>query len=224
MKHLSNNVCIKMILIFMLAVLGGCSSVGQYESEGDSIGVTNLSVDMGRQIIKSASIKIEVKEPEVTSNEIDKITKSISGFIESCYSYDEKSFNLAVKVPVAKLESYVDQVAEMGTLISRTMNSENVTKDIVDIDARLKNLYSLRERYRQLLEKANNLVEMLKVEEQLTRIQTEIDMIHGRRKSLVFQSSFSRVDIRIERTVIYGPITYGVKSIYWLFEKLFIIN
>lgn len=208
----------------MLVLLGGCTSVGHYESADSSIGLTNASIDMGRQVIKSASIKIEVEEPQVTANEIDKMTKSISGFTESTYSYDEKSFNIAVRVPVGQLESYADHIAKMGTLISRTMNSEDVTKEIVDIDAKLKNLYALSKRYRQLLVKADTLDEMLKVEEQLTRIQTEIDIIQGRRKSLVNQSSYSRVDIRIERAVTYGPITYGVKSIYWLFEKLFIIN
>ncbi len=99
-----------------------------------------------------------------------------------------------------------------------------MTEEIVDIDARLKNLFSLRDRFRALLEKGIEISEILEIEKELSRIQTEIDAIEGRRKLLKHQAALSSIDITIQQEVIYGPLGYGGKALYWLFEKLFIIQ
>lgn len=218
------NVRIGFIVLFFLGILAGCSSAGIH----DELSASRLSYepehDSKRFVIKSASIKIEVANLNTAANEIINIVERESGFIDNTHNYDQQTFTLTVKIPEAKLESFVDDVAAKGKLISKSFNSRDVTNEIIDIEARLKNLIALRERFRSILVKAEKVSEILEIEKELSRIQSEIDAIEGRRKSLQHQVALSKVDITIKQKIIYGPLAYLGIGLYWIVEKLFVIK
>jgi hypothetical protein len=65
-----------------------------------------------------------------------------------------------------------------GRLLSRSVNSEDLTRQIVDTEARLRALTSLRDRLQALLrERPGRLSDLLEVERELARVQGELDAI-----------------------------------------------
>lgn len=131
---------------------------------------------------------------------------------------------MTVKIPEARLEQFVDEISAKGKVIVKNMNARDVTEEMIDMDARLKNLLSLRDRFRALLAKANTVAEIIEVEKELTRIQSEIDGIEGRGKALRKQVAYSEVRITITRKTIYGPLGYMFKGLFWTVGKLFVLN
>ena len=79
---------------------------------------------------------------------------------------------------MAGMSAQVDQVG--GRIISQTTNSEDLTRQIVDTEARLRALTSLRDRLQELLRsRPGRLSDLLEVERELARVQGEIDAIQS---------------------------------------------
>jgi hypothetical protein len=79
---------------------------------------------------------------------------------------------------MAGLESQADEAG--GRIQSQSRNSEDLTRQIVDTEARLDALSTLRGRLQQLLRsRPGRLSDLLEVERELARVQAEIDSIQS---------------------------------------------
>jgi hypothetical protein len=72
------------------------------------------------------------------------------------------------------LETEADEAG--GRIVSQTVNSEDLTRQIVDTEARMRALTSLRDRLQELLRsRPGRLADLLEVERELARVQGELD-------------------------------------------------
>lgn len=75
---------------------------------------------------------------------------------------------------MAGMSAQVDDAG--GRIISQTTNSEDLTRQIVDTEARLRALTALRDRLQELLRsRPGRLADLLEVERELARVQGELD-------------------------------------------------
>ena len=79
----------------------------------------------------------------------------------------------------------------------------------------------MRGRYLALLEKANTVSDILGIEKELERINTEIELLEGRIKHAESSVEFSSITVRFREKAKPGPIGwifYGLyRGIMWLF-------
>jgi hypothetical protein len=213
----------KLVTLLPFMLLMGCSATGDggYTSaEVNKVKNTQSS----RLIVKSADIELEVKDLSVASSMIEDSVSALNGYVELINQVSENKKYINVKVPSDKVDGFLHDLSGVGSVESSTFSAEDVTERMVDIKARLGNLYLLRSKYQELLKKANKVSELIQIEKELTEIQTEIDSIEGKRKSLQGQVDMSKVSIQLKREVIYGPLGYVIKGTIWVIKKLFIIN
>jgi hypothetical protein len=213
----------KILIIFALIFLTACGTNIRSNSAMRLQSNSAYSKTI-RSLIKSAKLVIEVEEPKVIINEIRAIVSETSGYIDNIHDRDKKQVSLTVKIPEKSLDSFVANISSMGELISKSLNTKDITEEMIDIDAKLTNLKVLRDRFRKLLDKAKDVSDVLKIENELSRVQSEIDAIASRKKSLKNQIALSRVDITLNKKTVYGPLGYLGKGIYWFVKKLFIIK
>jgi hypothetical protein len=75
---------------------------------------------------------------------------------------------------MAGLETQADEAG--GRIVSQSVNSEDLTRQIVDTEARMRALTALRDRLQELLRsRPGRLADLLEVERELARVQGEID-------------------------------------------------
>jgi hypothetical protein len=75
---------------------------------------------------------------------------------------------------MAGLETQADEAG--GRIVSQSVNSEDLTRQIVDTEARMRALTALRDRLQELLRsRPGRLSDLLEVERELARVQGEID-------------------------------------------------
>ena len=82
----------------------------------------------------------------------------------------------------------------------------------------------MRNRLKQLLNNAENVSDILQIEKELTRIQSEIDSMEGLIKTLGNNVDYAIITIQLELKTILGPLGYIAKGIGWVIKKLFIIR
>ena len=111
-----------------------------------------------------------------------------------------------------------------GKVTHKHISSDDVTAQHRDLSAELKNKTALRARLRNLLAQATEVSDILKIEKELARLQTEIDQLSQRLNSLNSMVKLSTLTLTIKRDRIPGPLGLVTKSGGWVFDKLNYLN
>ncbi|MCK5872736.1 MAG: DUF4349 domain-containing protein [Methylococcales bacterium] len=211
-------------LLILISACGGNRQNAALDNHAQAPNAGAMMSQPSRLLIKTARLSVEVENPKTTAHQIITLVSTEKGYVENSREVDASKISMTVKIPEKKLMLFIEKVSSMGTIISKAVNSRDVTEQITDIEAKLANLILLREKFRKLLNKAKNVTEILAIEVELSRLQIDIDGVESRKKSLKNQIRYSNVDINLGKKTIYGPLGYLGHGIFWFFEKLFIIE
>ena len=182
------------------------------------------SIKDNRMLIWKSSIDLKVDEIKEATLKIEQIVKCSNGYIESNSVNLGKSAYLTVRIPYKKMHSMIDDFSKIGEETDRNISSEDVTDEFIDTEARLKNAKKLRERLKILITKAKNVKDILEVERELNRVQSDIESMEGRIKRLKSQIDFALINISLEIKTKLGPIGYLIKGTREIIKKLFVLN
>lgn len=207
------------------AMAAGCASSGAYgEKTMFREKLATGAVQVQRIILRSAWQTIESRDVRAAITQVVAIARSAGGHVESSSVTDDSGANLQLRVPSAGLDAAMDRISRVGDETSRRVTARDVTEEVVDLRAVLANKTALRDRLRALLAQAKDVKDIVAVEEQLTRLQGEIDSMEGRLKSIQSQADLASLEVQIEPAQILGPLGYVLKGAWWVVEKLFVIR
>jgi hypothetical protein len=158
--------------------------------------------DQARKIIKNGNVSLKATDVQTKMQEITALAEKNGGYVESSYvdnivqpsmetAQDGKTAketttmiaNMTIKVPAEKFESSFQTIIGMGKLINQNSNSTDVTIQYKDIEARVANLKVQETHLQEIMKKATTVEETLKVETELNRVRTEIDLMTGNLKN-----------------------------------------
>ena len=171
-------------------------------------------------IIRSAEIKMMVEDVMKSTTDIEKIISKYNGFIsDSKLETLSSSFSnqLTIRVPVTNFDKVINEITPLAEYIDhRNVVSEDVTKNYVDTEVRLKNKKRLKKRFIEVLRnQAKNVRDIMEVERQLNEIRSEIESAESYLNSLKNKISLSTITVEVYQTVNYQkpPNTYN-KSVF----------
>jgi hypothetical protein len=99
----------------------------------------DLRVDQ-RSIVYTGSISVRVDDVERKASEAVSIASAAGGFVggdKRLSSGGHSEATLTLRIPADKFSSAVDSIAKLGTQESRDINTEDVTEQVIDLDARI---------------------------------------------------------------------------------------
>lgn len=165
-------------------------------------------------IIYTGDISIVVADTEATAAEIQALTGSMGGRVvsSSFYQSGEGAFagTITIRVPVDRFAEAMSRIQEMAVEVRRAdQNSEDVTEEYVDLQARLENLEATADRVRGFLEQAGTVEEALAVNQELSRLESEIEAHKGRIQYLENRAAFSTITVSLTPDELAQPIEVG---------------
>jgi len=218
------------VMCAAVAALSGCATTAGSMSYSDSSmqGMTPANKapqNSGRMIIRNASLDVDVRDIDAAVGNASTIIAVNNGFIESRSDRNSgKRTRLNIRVPSENLDTTIAELETLGSVTSRGINSRDVTAEYVDIGARLQSLVALRDRMKALLDKAETINEILAIEREFTRVQSEIDSIEARMKRLEGQVTLSTIDLTLDRKPVLGPVGFVGKWLIRGVGALFVIR
>jgi hypothetical protein len=167
-----------------------------------------------RLIIRTGDMSIVVPDTEQAMTSIAQMANDNGGWVVSSnvFQYDEtaKTGNMTVRIPAAGFQSFLDAVQLMSVEVTRISTSgQDVTEEYVDLSARLNNLEATADRVRNFLDETKNVEEALAVNQELSRLEGEIEALKGRIKYLEQSAAFSTVSIDLTPDILSQPIEVG---------------
>ena len=111
-----------------------------------------------------------------------------------------------VRVPVDSYDPFVKGVVALGELVSLRANSQDVSEEYFDLDARQAAKKVEEQRLlKHLTESTGKLEDILAVERELSRVRTEIERMQGRLRALANLTSLATVTITASEIKGYVP-------------------
>ena len=180
--------------------------------------------DAERLIVKKAQVTLEVEAVPEGRDRVVAFVEEMNGYLENIVIEEGKPAVLVVRIPAGQLDNFLDRLDSLGRVGERRVESTDITEQAIDLQARVDNLIAVRDRLRNHLDKAREVGEILAIERELTRVQSELDSMDGRLKYLRSAASASVVTVTIKRPQVLGPLGYVGKGIWWGISKLFVIH
>ncbi|MBI3235994.1 MAG: DUF4349 domain-containing protein [Bacteroidetes bacterium] len=176
------------------------------EAANKSEPVSDLDVKTP-MLTKTANIEIEIKDSKETTAEVEKLVKSLGGYISS---QNQNSDNYAItnscniRVPNNKFDELLENLEKLGVkTVGRRIDISDVTEEYVDLDSRVKTKKAVENQYRALLAKATKMSDILEVEEKLRVIREETEVAEGRMRYLKNRVNLSTIDFTYKQILDY---------------------
>ena len=105
-------------------------------------------------------------------------------------------------------------------MAKKRTSAVDVTDDFYDLQVRLENARLEQSKLKELYAKAVSVDEMLKVEKELARVTTDLEVLEGRMRLMENQTSYATISVHVSKRVRPGPVGwvfFGLyKGVKWL--------
>lgn len=171
----------------------------------------NLQVTQERLIIRTANISLLVANTEEAMATISRMAEENGGWVvnSSLFQYNEtaKTGNITIRVPSSGFNSALEALRNMAVEVRQESTSgQDVTEEFVDLTARLENLEATADRVRAFLDDATTVEEALAVNQELSRLESDIEAMKGRLQYLSQSASFSTITVDLTPDIVSQPI------------------
>lgn len=159
------------------------------------------------QLIKKAELGLVVKSIDASTKSVTNIVEKQQGDILGFQSEKppdssiRQMATLQIRVPQERLETTLDSLAKLGTVQNRALTAEDVTAQLVDNEARLRNLRKSEEMVLKIMDRSGSVGDVLKAAQELSNIRESIERIDAQLKSLRNQVAYSTISLTLEAAV-----------------------
>lgn len=185
-----------------------------------------------RKLIKTGFLEIEVGDVAQTRLDIEKICQEFEAYVssETQTNYKERlAFEQVIRIPAAHFDVFLNRAEALAVEVeSRNIQTSDVTEEFIDKEARIKTKKELESRYREILQQAKAVSDILSIEAQLNHVRADIESMEGRLNYLRNQVAFSTLTLTFYETIGadygFGSKTVAAFSNGWEMLLLFIIG
>lgn len=157
-----------------------------------------------RQVIYTGNVVLQVDDFASARQNLTAAARDQGGFVSDSrarlHDAEDTTYRTGVvvlRVPRENFSTLMAHVEAGGTVRNSETSSQDVTDQLVDIEARLESLRTQRDRLRDLYASANDTEAVLAVERRLSEVQTEIERLEARQQSLQRQVAFSTITVEL---------------------------
>jgi|GEM_PF-4892543 len=170
-------------------------------ADGTAPPVNSGPINLNRHVIRNGSMTVRVKSVEESEGNLVKDLAKLGGYVASSESAgfggQSPSATMDLRVPSGRLDGFIELVSGYGVVLSKQLSSEDVTDQLIDIEARLKTLRLQESKYQGLVAKMTKISEIHELETRLGEIRTEIERISATKKSMLDRASLSELKVTL---------------------------
>lgn len=165
-----------------------------------------------RLVVTETSLSLVVKEAAGAVAQIKQIAEKAGGYLVNSYlsrPQEAASGSIVVRVPAARLDEALTAFKAVGLrVVSEQVSGRDVTDEYEDLDARLATYRKTKAKFEEILDRANQVQDLLNVQRELVNLQGQIDAVVGRQKYLQGVAEMAKVTVYVstdEYSLPYAP-------------------
>jgi hypothetical protein len=169
-------------------------------------------------IIRTATLRLIVKDFGGKRENVEALVNAANGFVDKMTVTGEAStqrqLSGRLRIPGDRLAETLSRLRQLGAVVEETQGSDDVTDQIVDLDARVTNARATEKRLAEILQsRTGRLSDVLEVERELARVRLDIERLDAEKTNLARRVSYATIDVTIteERKTAESPLTLGTR-------------
>jgi hypothetical protein len=183
------------------------------ESMATSSQPNPTETDLGQltpQLVKQASLGLLLTDVEGAVTQVQEIVKQAQGDLLNLQDYRSPEgtahqITLTLRVPQAQLESVLEAIRPLGTVQQQSLTAEDVSSQLVDMTARLKNLRQSETALLKIMERSGEISHVLEVARELSTVRESIERLAAQQQNLQRQVAYSQINLTLQSPVATVP-------------------
>lgn len=159
--------------------------------------------EIERKLIRKGSLSVRNKDVDTATAKAREIIKEQGGVVHGMNESGEgssRTTRLVIKVAPEKFDDTMAKLRQTGEVVSSESGQQDVTEQLVDLEARLKAAVASRDRVLELTKRAGTVTELVALERELNARNQEVESLTARLKALNSQVAESTINLNIGAT------------------------
>jgi Domain of unknown function (DUF4349) len=132
-----------------------------------------------RKIVRTGALELTVKSPADAAEQIRRMAESMGGYLETAQiggTKESPTADITIRVPATHFEDAKTQIRQLAARVeSEKTDAQDVTRQYVDMEARLRNLRAEEAQYLTIMKSAFKVSDLLEVEQKLSEVRGQIE-------------------------------------------------
>jgi hypothetical protein len=173
------------------------SAAGRQQADG-SVGGDAAAFQDGAKVIRTGTLQLEVGDvPRALASARSSIL-GLHGYIGASQQYrdgDNVVATITYRIPADRWEDALDALRKLGTEVGEQTDSADVTGQLVDLDARIRNLKASETALVGYISKATKVADVLEIESRLSDVRGQIEQLSAQKASLDDQVAYATLAV-----------------------------
>jgi len=162
-------------------------------------GVSNALAPDQQLIVYTGTLQLEVSDITATVAQADSAVRDLGGRVAASSSSDTERGRYATvtyRIPAARwTEALAALKALAAKVVDENVGTEDVTAEVVDLDARLANLRVTETALQTIMDRATTITDVLKVQHELTTVRGDIERLTAQRENLADRAALGTLEV-----------------------------
>lgn len=159
---------------------------------------------IARAVIATAALRLTARDLAGVRQDAIDLVSGLRGHVADEQAQSDARgrldrVDLTLRVPAASFGAALDQLAALGTVRHRQQSVEDVTTQVIDVEARVKAQRASVQSIERLLARASTIGEVMSIERELASRQADLDSLEQQQKYLADQTSLSTIQLSLTR-------------------------
>lgn len=182
-----------------LSASGGGSAGGGTGGSGDQV------ADLDAKIIRTGSLQLTVADVDVATRTARDTIRGLGGYVGASQEQrDGESLvaTITYRIPAAHWEDTLDAMRKLGTVVGEKTDATEVTGQLIDLDARIRNLKASETALVGYAETAPKVSDLLEIQARLTDTRGEIERLSAQQAQLTDQVALATLTVTFGTEVV----------------------
>jgi Domain of unknown function (DUF4349) len=175
---------------------------------------------VGPQIVKTATLGLGIAHGSFDDKvgEAHAVADSYAGFVVESFASQGSGRRIAegslvLRIPAESYDSALSRLRELGKVESLEESGQDVSKEFVDLNARIRQLRAVEAQLLELLQRADDVPAALAVQNQLSQVQLDLEQARGRLQYLDNRVAFATISMSMHELGVVAPKDGGFKIV-----------
>ena len=178
------------------------ASVGRDEATGDEGGgppaEEGLAAPIEQRIIKTGEVSVEVTDVGAAVGHVRTLALEVGGYVGGSQAgSSDESATLTLRVPAAAFDEALEGLRALEGEVAESTRESDVTRQIIDLEARIANLEASEASYRALVERAERVEDILAVQSRLDQVRGEIEQLNAQLQDIEGAADLSTLAVTL---------------------------
>lgn len=182
------------------------SEAGEQPAEGgsgvtdpDDFAVPPFAAAIEQRIVKTGEVTLEVEQVGEALGRVRAMAVELGGYVggSQAGTLDDRA-SLTIRIPADSFDEAIARLHEMDAdVVAEATREQDVTGQVVDLEARIDNLRASEASYRELVARAERVEDILAVQSRLDEVRGQIEQLEGQLQTIEGQADLSTLTVTI---------------------------